>query len=1045
MSTAMPQVPPRPARAQEHSANSLGASLPKIPPRPANRRFQRSPSRERFASSPLNDAPLPTHNGANGKHSTLSAEGESTEVPIRPPSVTLPSLGQEGTEYGELLAQLQKDEGSPKETRSVANDLHIHAPKPSLPSSSAEQRVSAVTRTDSGQAAAFGIGKASSEKSVSDDKDPASRSIRPKASFTSQHSNGGFDRPPSSLDGEHGIPEIGQRVPMLPLAGDVQAPSPAPNSTPYTPGIGFHNDGSKPRHHGRKSSARGFEGPPGSYGLHGHGVVSQDRFEKAYYERRPDLYKKECNPYGEGKAEWVMSSEELNKVVRDTASRGVALGTSPAAYGTPTEEVGFQAAQEYASRISSPRPQSTYLTQASTPGEEQGKDEFEDALKKGLSGSSERGESEAEDEGVIHVDEPGRRRSRLYELEHESTDDFGLSVTPAPEEEPAYSAPILAADEVAKEPFGYELQPAVSPFQERRGSAFDEGNHYRSGSASSISGSRPTSRPASIHGAMPGFRLEHEPTPLEDLTEYEPLFPENEKHKEHPLSHTDKLKRPELRKQKFPSQDIWEDTPTSLQYTATVSTPQLPEDDDAKTVTESELHEGETQEQAFARKQEELAEAESHDRDSFLHPAKKPWTAPTDEIAKIPRFPSRDIWEETPDSLHLQTTVSSPQIEEKDAASPLEDKLAAVVVPEPSHKEETADTNAAAATAPAAPKPSIPPRPGKTKLETSHEAAQPAAPERPSRLRQTAPADESHPVPITTKPKPQIPARPAKLIKRESAEEVPLNTSAKVPETKPKPAIPSRPVGGKIAALQSGFMLDLNKRLQLGPKLPKKEESAAPEEKVEEKEKAPLADARKGRAKGPARRAPTKNPAPPATESVSEKATSTLKFSMPSLVWEIDPEEDALIVNNYEKASSSLIESTPIEPAATSEESPTSEPSAPAEPKEVSPQSKPTSSTEPEPTVAEPEAPPLAESVAGEKIGDAPAPAPAPEEHHESGVPPATEATVEPNTPDEVEKDAAPQLRDDVPAPGEDVAPRDPEDTTMPSKVDAEEVDAPAN
>ena len=85
----------------------------------------------------------------------------------------------------------------------------------------------------------------------------------------------------------------------------------------------------------------------------------------------------------------------------------------------------------------------------------------------------------------------------------------------------------------------------------------------------------------------------------------------------------------------------------------------------------------------------------------------------------------------------------------------------------------------------------------------------------------------------------------------------------------------------------------LNKRLQLGPQAPKKEE--APEDPVEEKEKTPLVDARKGRARGPARRAPAKSPAP-ASAAVTEKPTTNLAFSMPSTLWQIDPDDDSLQV-----------------------------------------------------------------------------------------------------------------------------------------------------
>merc|ERR1711977_631096 len=376
-------------------------------------------------------------------------------------------------------------------------------------------------------------------------------------------------------------------------------------------------------------------------------------------------------------------------------------------------------------------------------------------------------------------------------------------------------------------------------------------------------GSRPSSRPGSIHGAMPGLRLPG--VPLEDLDEYEPLFPEEEKNaeKERPLTAADRLKRPELKNRKFTSQDIWEDTPNSLQYTATVSTPQLPEEQEADS---KDSPQEENSAHAFARRQEELAERESKSQDSFLHQEKKPWAHKPHLAAETrpnlkQRFPSRDIWEDTPDSLQLQTTVDSPQVEDKDLMSPPDDQPA------------TSPLSIAAVA-----KPQIPARPGKSKLSESPE-----------------------------KPQPQVPARPAKPITRESTENVPLttvpsNSSAKsvgsdqgaAAAAKPKPPVPSRPLGSKIAALQGGFMADLNKRLQLGAQAPKKDEPAPEEE--EPKEKAPLVDARKGRARGPARRAPAKSPAPAA--AVSEP-TSTLAFSMPATLWQIDPEEDYVHVASY--------------------------------------------------------------------------------------------------------------------------------------------------
>ena len=654
------------------------------------------------------------------------------------------------------------------------------------------------------------------------------------------------------------------------------------------------------------------------------------------------------------------------------------LGTSPAIMGTPTEQIGFQASEEYTSRMSSPRPgyqqahsntSQTHvdspLRKESFPAEITGRVEFEGNLSRSLNGPSDTAlESEVEDEDTIHVDDPRRRFNKIYgSAGHvESTEDLDpLSGNGGEEggiqEEHGYGAPILASDEVAKEPFGWELQPAVSPMNERRGSYYDEsgGYHHRSGSASSISGSRPTSRPGSIHGTLPGFRLGAESTPLEDLEEYEPLFPEDEKTGEaikKPLTAADRLKRPELRNRKFPSQDIWEDTPKSLQYTATVSTPQLPEETGE---SEKNLHirEGETPEQAFARRQEELAEQESADSESFLHQEKKPWGNKAHLLAESrpglkQRFPSRDIWEDSPDCLQLQTTVGGPQSEEKAVLSPPSERPTTGAVAYHQEKaaaglplgsEEGRATTGIAATM----KPQIPARPARSKPVDLPEKTQPAVPDRPQRSRQVPSNDSalgtSPPLPM--KSKPVVPARPSKPITRDSSEnlsltQVPSNSSAKsvgsdqgsVAAAKPKPPVPSRPVGSKIAALQGGFMSDLNKRLQLGPQVPKKDEPT-PEVQEEEKAPAPLADARKGRARGPARRAPAKSPAP-ATEAAVEKPSS-LAFSMPSTLWQIDPDEDLLHVTSHED------------------------------------ETKPSSDTK----VAQSEAPALATNTAGESLNDA--------------------------------------------------------------------------
>jgi hypothetical protein len=332
-----------------------------------------------------------------------------------------------------------------------------------------------------------------------------------------------------------------------------------------------------------------------------------------------------------------------------------------------------------------------------------------------------------------------------------------------------------------------------------------------------------------------------------------------------------------------------------------VSTPQLPEEKEEDPRLK-QAPPGETPEQAFARKQEELAEQEAHEPESFLAQEVHLDSHDLSEsrLSIKQRFPSRDIWEDSPDSLQLQTTVSEPKGEEdKDAAAPT--SAASVVSP-------TSPTVGAAA------KPLIPARPTKPKSPEAHERAQPVVPSRPSEKQV-----DGHSPTLPTKSKPQVPARPSKPLARNSSEnvltKVPSDASAKstgsdqgVASKPPKPPVPSRPVGSKIAALQSGFMLDLNKRLQLGPHAPKKEEPA-PGAVEEEKEKAPLADARKGRARGPARRAPAKSPAPAAAAATAQKPTATCGLHAPSTLWQIDPEDD-LLVSHQETA----------EPAATAPE-----------------------------------------------------------------------------------------------------------------------------
>jgi len=714
----------------------------------------------------------------------------------------MPSVGEEGLEYANLAEQL-----SPEHTSTVADDLKLHAPKPSLPAVSTKQRIMQVTRTDSDRAASFGIGRPSS---IDDSTHvlPSNRSLKKKASTTSQLSL------KSDFDDEHGIPEIGQQVPMYKNAGDVQAPSPAPAT----------EGALKAKHHARKGSARGNL-PPGSYGLHGHGVVPQDKLEKAYYEKHPELLKKEHTPHHHDRPyDFSMSKADLEKIVRDTANRAATNYD-----GTPSDQVGWQAMEESTSRVASPRLDAKFHRKSSVAGSESGK--------------------EGHDVKVIHVDEPNRRRSVM----------FSDSETPSNGDDidRPYTAPILAEDEIAKDPTHLNHQPAVEPPEE-----IDIP-------------SRPTSRPGSLYKET---SFEMRSTPLEDVEEYEPLFEEEKEEKEEKekpkLLHPEDGSQKNKHKKRFPSADVWEDAPSSVHYTAEVSTPEPAEEQQGAASAIPAPREGETPAQAFARHQEELAEKEAkeHGPEGFVPSRNKQkpasWTEHQSHLVQetlsarpsmAQRFPSRDIWEDAPDSLKLETEVSTPQQAEVDTP-----------------------TTPVDAKSPVEAKPSVP-------------SAKPFIPTRP-KPRQVSGDDGTSSKPaVSDRPKPSIPARPAKIGPTSGG----LDSAETAAPPRQKPAVPARPMGSKIAALQAGFMNDLNNRLRLGPQAPPKKEEPEEDEEAspvaaaeEEKKKVPLSDARKSRARGPQRRAPVAKSAPaPAAVKAEEKEAPRFSFSMTVTVFDIDPEE----------------------------------------------------------------------------------------------------------------------------------------------------------
>ena len=128
-----------------------------------------------------------------------------------------------------------------------------------------------------------------------------------------------------------------------------------------------------------------------------------------------------------------------------------------------------------------------------------------------------------------------------------------------------------------------------------------------------------------------------------------------------------RARRPDIRKHHFPSRDIWEDAPNSLQLETTVETPE-------PTVTNSEA-------EAKPSAVFEPPESEQLRKAEFIEPERhEAIRDPSQSMVKpkfnqtlqgemnhsrpglAQRFPSRDIWEDTPDSLRLETTVGNQAV-----------------------------------------------------------------------------------------------------------------------------------------------------------------------------------------------------------------------------------------------------------------------------------------------------------------------------------------------------------------------------------------------
>ncbi|KAG9978306.1 hypothetical protein KCU98_g9506, partial [Aureobasidium melanogenum] len=319
-----------------------------------------------------------------------------------------------------------------------------------------------------------------------------------------------------------------------------------------------------------------------------------------------------------------------------------------------------------------------------------------------------------------------------------------------------------------------------------------------------------------------------------------------------PLTVADKVKRPDLARHHFPSQDIWEDVPESLQYQTEVSGPQEPEELTASTTFE---HPDKEQARKEGNNPEDRADFLSQEAKRMAKTGFKPGVS--DDMTRPGyknRFPSRDIWEDSPDSLQLETTVETPQMEAEDVSSPADIKS-----------------------------PVIPPRPARSsKLSevSTPEPEESTKPQIPAR-----PAGHQAPV-VPERPKPQVPARPARSENTQPQDGASTDRAVSPSAVKAKPAVPARPGGNKFAALKAGFLENLNARLGSGPQAPPKHEEPA---EAPAEEKAPLADARKGRARGPARRKPA---AESAAAPAATTGASTLSIGTTFTIFQINDQGD---------------------------------------------------------------------------------------------------------------------------------------------------------
>ena len=107
-------------------------------------------------------------------------------------------------------------------------------------------------------------------------------------------------------------------------------------------------------------------------------------------------------------------------------------GTTPEAIGTPSEQIGYLASEEYASRMNSPRPGSAVGRKRVSSGRQPAvssplRATFESEYSTGNEKNVEDDHAlESENEDIIHVDAPAHRTSKIGGGGYDPpTEDFG--------------------------------------------------------------------------------------------------------------------------------------------------------------------------------------------------------------------------------------------------------------------------------------------------------------------------------------------------------------------------------------------------------------------------------------------------------------------------------------------------------------------------------------------------------------------------------------------------------------------------------------------